>query len=161
MILLTSFKESRNLLSRDGIKRNNLSLYSVARNQPSGFTYKSLPFLAALDVHGQKLKLRGVEDPINTYRNKLFEYYNSVCEELISWAMSLNNQDMDILCCWCPYSEATRNQVRIYNTFVCHTGLIGGIINDLRPDIDVYLDIDRHHKLILEYKPKNYKPMVW
>lgn len=154
MIILTSFQESKRLLKRDGIKSRKPNVYSVARNQPVGFSYPVLSFLAAIDIHGQKIHLRGVEDPINSYKKTLFEYYNSVCDDVLLWLSDLKEEDMDILCCWCPYSEATRNQIRIYDAFVCHTGLIGQLVNELRPDISIYMDGDRSEKLIDEFRPE-------
>jgi len=153
MIILTSFKESVSLLKRDGIKSRNPNVFSVARNQPAGFSYPELSFFAAIDVHGQKIRLRGVEDPINSYRDTLFEYYDTVEEEIVDWITALKPGDVDILCCWCPYSESTKNQVKNTGKFVCHTGLIGQIINKYRNDIDVYMDSDRSDNLIYEYKP--------
>ena len=69
---------------------------------------------------------------------------------------NLDNNDNDILCCWCPYSNPTRTQIKKYNSFVCHTGLIGKLINKYRPDIDVILDKDRSDKLHNDYKPNKY-----
>jgi len=153
MIILTSFQESKRLLKRDGIKNKKPNVYSIARNQPAGFSYPELPFLAAIDIRGQKIHLRGVEDPINSYRKTLFEYYDTVCDDITRWMVDLKPEDIDILCCWCPYSEATRNQIRIYSIFVCHSGLVGQLINEFRPDIEVYMDGDRVEKLIDEFRP--------
>jgi hypothetical protein len=159
MIILTSFKESLKILKNSGIRSRNPNIYSVARNQPSGFSYPVLTFFAAVDVHGQKIKLRGVEDPINSYRDTLFEYYDSVEEEIFEWVDNLKPGDVDILCCWCPHSESTKNQVKTRGEFVCHTGLIGQIINKYRNDIDVYMDNDRASRLIQDFRPK-YRSLV-
>ena len=151
MIILTSFHKSRSILKR--LQSRSPNIYSVARKQPAGYSYPNLPFLAAIDIHGQKINLHGVEDPINSYRRTLYEYYNSVCDDIMQWVVSLESQNVDIICCWCPYSISTKEQIRVHGTFVCHTGLIGKIINEYRPDIEVFMDTDRAMRMIKDYKP--------
>jgi hypothetical protein len=89
------------------------------------------------------------------------EFYKSVWDDyIIPWSQTLDSGNIDVVCCWCPFSESTRNQIKTFGTFVCHTGIIGQVVNHLRPDIDVYLDLDRHYKLVEEYKPKYHKPFI-
>lgn len=157
MIILTSFHKSKSILKR--FQSKDANVYSVARKQPAGYSYAVLPFLAAIDIHGQKINLHGVEDPINNYRKTLYEYYNTVCDDIIRWVTDLETKNIDILCCWCPYSTSTKNQVKMYGTFVCHTGLIGKIVNEYRPDIEIFMDTDRAMRMIDDYKPI-YKTLI-
>jgi len=158
MIILTSFENSKKLLKKQVFENVNVNTYSVSRKQPTGFSYIDLPFFAARDIHGNKLRLiNGIEE----YRRKLLEFYDTVYQShIVPWVLDLRPGDIDIICCWCPYSESTKRQIRQYGSFVCHTGIIGSIVNDVNPEIEVYMDLDRHTKLISEYKPSNYKPLV-
>ncbi|MCK5021579.1 MAG: hypothetical protein KAS32_31515, partial [Candidatus Peribacteraceae bacterium] len=126
--------------------REDANFYSVSRMQPSGFTYEDLPFLAARDISGRKLSLK--ESGTDGYKQMLYDFYDSVMDtEIKPWVESLNPSNIDVLCCWCPFSESTRNQIKEHGTFVCHTGLIGKMVHEMRPEIEIYMDMDRHHRL--------------
>ena len=154
MIVITSFKESVNIRKYQSFIDANT--YSVARFQPKHFDYIQLHFLSAKDVNGNRLRLTG-ENKFQTYKSKLLEYYKTQKSDIHNWLKSLRNDDKDLICCWCPYSNTTKNQMNVFGTFVCHTGIVGQLINVARPDIDVYMDEDHHKFLIDEYKPYNYK----
>ena len=158
MIILTSFKESVNLLKHSGLSDANV--YSVARFQPEGFNYINLPFFAAQDADGNKLRLRGRKDPLNDYRKDLWKYYKSVWPDIREWVDALDNKSIDMLCCWCPHASHSKDQMRIYGNFVCHTGLIGRLISSLRRNIDIYMDNDHSVHLVEEYKPLTFKQLV-
>lgn len=151
MIILTSFKESRNLLKRSGFC--NANMFSVSRFQPKGFSYQNLHFLAAMDTDGNKLNLRGRKNPLVGYKNDLLLYYKSVWDEIVEWVETLDNDEIDMLCCWCPHANHSKDQMESHGSFVCHTGLVGRLINRLRPDITVYMDRDHSVNLIDDYKP--------
>ena len=151
-LILTSFKESKRIL--DILPESEI--YSVSRYQPSKYHYETLEFLGAYDKDKQKLSLR--ELGIDGYKRKLYAYYVSRWDEIYQWMFYLHNDKHVILCCWCPYSTSTKNQVKEYGTFVCHTGLIGKMVEWFRKgDIDILMDNDRHMRLIPEYKPDKYK----
>lgn len=133
------------------------NVYSVARFQPAGYYYTPLPFFAARDVDGNKLKLRGQKDPIYNYIKKLQEYYQSVKGDIDEWVQSLNTNDTNILCCWCPHASHSKEQLRIYNTFICHVGLVGRAIENRRHDIDIYMDYDHCMYLDNRFKPNTYQ----
>ncbi len=155
-VIITSFKVSDKILK----SFPDMELYSVSRWQPKGYFYDVLEFLGAYDKHGKRLRLRGRSEdvnPIGEYKKEWLEYITKNWENVDKWLKGLDN-DVDImLCCWCPYSKATKNQMRIYNTFVCHTGLIGRLINKYRPDIQLWLDHDHAINLIDEWKPKSFR----
>lgn len=146
-LIITSFKISRDIQKIPSLK--SIPFYSVARWQPSGFKYDELSFLAACDVNGNGLSFQ--DSSLYQYKHSLFEYYVSRWTEVLEWMESLS-ETIGIVC-WCPYS----NSIKMSGSFVCHTGLIGRMINQYRPDIDLLLDNDHHTKLINEFKPYNYK----
>ena len=145
-------------MKREAFKDANV--YSVARFQPKGFRYPSLPFFAAVDVKGQKIGLRGREDPLKDYKRDLLKYYKSVWTEINNWMVRISKKDVNILCCWCPHASHSKEQMNTHNSFVCHTGIIGKIINSCRSDIDVYMDKEHSIYLVEEYKPFKYKELV-
>jgi len=151
MIVLTSFKESKRILKIVP----DIDVFSVSRWQPLKYHYDELDFLGAFDIEGNRLRLKN--SSISEYKHKLFEYYISRRQEVNEWLLSLDNDKHIMLCCWCPDSTATKKQIKKYGSFVCHTGLIGKLINKFRPDIEILLDNDRHKWLIEEYKPEKYK----
>ena len=151
MIILTSFKESKRILKIVP----DIDIFSVSRWQPLKYHYDELDFFGAFDIHGEKLRLKG--SSISKYKHKLFMYFVTRRQDINDWLISLDNDRHIMLCCWCPDSTTTRQQIRKYGNFVCHTGLIGKVINRFRPDIDLLLDKDRHKWLIEDYKPKKYK----
>lgn len=144
MLVLTSFKKAKNY---------NGQKFSIARFQPSGFAFAELSFLAATDKDGNKLLLRDFRSPMEGYEKALFEGYATRWDKIKTWLDSLQEDKTVVLCCWCPYSESTKNQIREFGTFCCHSGLIGKLVNRYRPDISVVLDSDRKYKLVERWKP--------
>lgn len=152
-VILTSFYESDDIL----IKYPNTLSYSVSRWQPKGFFYPDLSFLGAYDKFGNRLRLKGQERPLSTYKDNWLSYLDSNRKQVDEWIYSLDN-DIDIaLCCWCPHSQSTKRQMKVYGTFACHTGIIGQVLNKFRPDIQILMDKDRDEKLVNKWKPTNYK----
>lgn len=160
MILLTSFIESRRLLKRSAFQRESVDCYSVSRFQPAGFDYPVLPFLGAKDKHGVKLSLRGEKYAVHKYKHKLYEAYSENWSEIDEWLQELDNDQTVFLCCWCPFAEHSRRQLDQFKSFVCHTGLIGRIINIHRPDIDLYMDLDHHNSLATTCRPHTHKALI-
>ena len=149
-VLLTSF----NISIKIEKMFPNIEMFSVSRWRPKGFNnYKTLENLGAYDKHGQKLTLN---NGIDTYKKELFKAYVKNWKWIEKWLTELSNDNIIGLCCWCPYSKSTKLQIKTYGSFVCHTGLIGKMINKYRPDIEILLDMDRHKRLIPEWKPQNY-----
>ena len=136
---------------------NKYKGYSVSRWQPKWFPQlEKIDILTATKYDGSKLLLKEFDNPLLDYKREYFyklEYYR---DDFFNWINSLNNKKTIVLCCWCPYSKSSKSQLKKYNNFVCHTGLIGRLINKYRPDINVLLDKD-HMKLNSEYIPFIYK----
>lgn len=157
MIVITSFKESLTLAKLSAYRR--AKFYSVSRFQPKGFHYISLPFFAAIDKHGNKLTMRGKDNPIESYINDLYEYYDTVRDDINEWIDDLNPHDIDVLCCWCPHASHSKEQMRIYNTFICHTGLVAREIEKRRYDIKIFMDYDHSAYLDERFKPNHYRTL--
>ena len=147
MVILTSFQKSKGF---GGDK------FSVARFQPKGFKYPDLLFLAAQDKRGQKMALDNYIEPVAGFAKALHEAYMSRWNDIEPWLNSLTENKDIVLCCWCPYSDSSKEEVKLFGTFACHSGLIGQLINKHRPDITVMLDADRQRRLIEQWKPKAY-----
>jgi hypothetical protein len=149
-VLLTSFKKSKKI--KKSIQ--DIEMFSVSRWQPKGYKYKVLNYLSAYDKYDKKLTL---SYGINCYKNGFFKAVIKNRKKIQNWLTNLSNEDIIGLCCWCPHSKSSKSQIKKYKTFVCHTGLIGMMINKYRPDIELLLDKDRHQNLLVEWKPKKYK----
>jgi len=152
---VTSFKESKNILKHSAFKDANV--YSVARWQPKGYRYTELPFFFARDTDGNKLTMRGSRNPIYDYSSALLKYYATVRDDINEWIDDLDPFDADIICCWCPHATHSKNQMKIYNSFVCHTGLVARQVEKRRHDIDIYMDYDHCMHLESRMKPYTYK----
>jgi hypothetical protein len=157
MIILTSFKESRNILKRSAF--SDASCYSVARFQPAGFNYPELPFFFAVDIHGNKLSLTR-SGGLDEYKKELNAYYGSIWVDITDFVRGLDPDETNMFCCWCPHASHSKEQMRIYNTFVCHTGLVGRAIQYIRQDIDIYMDHDHSIHLVDDYKPTIFNQLV-
>jgi len=153
-VILTSFRESDNILKI----LPHAEAFSVARWQPKGYYYNALENLGAYDVNGNRLFLRNrTGNPLDGYKKDWLEYIAKNITWVDKWLKSLDNNKDIVLCCWCPYSQSTKKQIADHLTFACHTGIIGKMINKFRPDIQIYLDKDRHERLVEEWKPSDYK----
>ena len=129
---------------------------SVSRFQPKGFSLPEISALAAKDETGGKLLLRQfTHNPLHGYRKALYRGYKKRWPAVKQWMLDLDESSMVAIVCWCPYSRATRNQLRLYGTSACHTGLIARMVQNKRPDITILLDRD-HFKLVPEWCPENY-----
>lgn len=153
MIILTSFRESLNLVKYSAY--SNAKLYSVSRFQPKGFNYIPLPFFAAIDKHGNKLSLS--TSGIQGYIDDLYGYYDTVMDDIDEWVNNLKLNDIDILCCWCPYASHSRKQMKTYNTFICHIGLVVREVEIRRDDIMIFMDYDHYAYLEDRFKPNSYQ----
>ena len=138
-VLITSFQES---------KKATGEKYSVATFQPKGFSYNQLPFLAPLDPTGRRIHL------LDNSKNSLAEFKKAVREgyenrwHIISkWLSKLSNEKDIVLCCWCPYSQGSKEQIKQKGYFICHIGLIALMIKKHRPDIVLLLG-EKHQKLL-------------
>lgn len=145
MVVITSFKKSKNYRG---------DKYSIARFQPKGFVFPTLQFFAAVDTNGEKLTIDEVASDIDVYEKQLLAGYKKRWNKIKKWLDSLEEHKTIVLCCWCPYSNPAKAQLRELGKFCCHSGLVGQLINKYRPDITILLDDDRKRKLISRWQPE-------
>lgn len=147
-IILTSFHRSKKM---EGQK------FSICRFQPSGIMYPELRFLAAEDDNGQKLPLPGKDEADRfaaQYKKAIVSRWGQVRE----WLDGISSEGGPvILLCWCPFSEGTRDLVKAGESFLCHSGLVGKLVNKYRPDVRLCLDEDREAWLDARWKPSDYE----
>lgn len=156
-VILTSFRVSDRILCAFP----KTVPYSVARSQPKGYVYEKLSCLEPVtsDLYSKPLTLTSVNGSLERYKKEYIKKLASHDKWLKSWLKSLDNETDIMLCCWCPHSRSTQRQLKEYNTFACHTSLIGKLVNKYRPDVELWLDWEHHVFLVPEWKPKNYRIM--
>lgn len=110
------------------------------------------------DAIGRKLQIKDAGGP-----EKFAELYREALafrwKEVKDWLDSIRNaqSSMLILCCWCPFSEETKASVKFGGTFLCHSGLIGKLINKHCPGVRLMLDKDRAQRLDARWRPERYE----
>lgn len=147
-IILTSFHRA---------KRMQGEKFSICRFQPAGFELPELRFFAAEDANGQKLRIKDAGGPerfAQLYRESLASRWNEVKD----WLDSIKKASSPILLlCWCPFSEETRTSIKTDGTFLCHSGLIGKLINRHCAEARLMLDEDRAQHLDVRWRPERYE----
>lgn len=139
-ILLTSFFEAK--------KYELDNKFSVACWKPDWCTYKDLEILFPLDINGLRIRLQNSNNSIDEFIDALRESYTDRWNEIEQWLESLDKKQQYILCCWCPSSSSSKEQIERDGKFFCHTTLIGKMIKIHRPDLIVKLDYQRETKSI-------------
>lgn len=147
-VILTSFHRA---------KRMQGDKFSICRFQPTGFALPELRFFAAEDANGQKLRIKdvgGVEKFEQLYREALASRWKEVSDWL-DWLRRTSSPVL--LLCWCPFSEETKASVKTDGTFLCHSGLIGKLINRHCPETRLMLDEERARQLDVRWRPERYE----
>lgn len=139
-VLLTSFLNARNY--------NLENKFSVATWKPKWCQYQDIPFLFPFDVNGIRLRLSNCEGSVEKYVEELRDGYTDRWEQIESWLQSLRKDQQYVLCCWCPHSSSSKEQLKNQDKFFCHTVLIGKMIRTHRPDLITKLDFIRETKSI-------------
>jgi hypothetical protein len=147
-VILTSFHRSQRIQGQK---------FSICRFQPAGFELPELRFFAAEDANGRKLQIRDVGGPekfAELYREALASRWN----EVKGWLDFIRRAPSPILLlCWCPFSEETKASVKTGGTFLCHSGLVGKLINLHCPEVRLMLDEDRAQRLDTRWRPERYE----
>lgn len=141
-VLITSFYGAR--------KFEIDNKFGVACWKPEWCTYRDLEFLFPRDKYGNRLRLRNFNGSVNRYIDELREGYSFRWEKIETWLESLKREEQNIICCWCPHSSSSKEQLKEFGTFFCHTVLIGKMIRIHRPDLIVKLDYVRETKSVPE-----------
>lgn len=156
-ILLTSFFKSHEAIAK------GYTPYSVAVYQPKGFNYPKLDFFD-IRQNGRWIRPRdfiGEQYPLTKYQEVLERLYYTREAEIRAWKESLANYvNNDVrtnttkvaLCCWCPYDRAAQRQLQTHGTFVCHTAIIGKIIQQLQPGFMPGVGYDKDRDKMVKWR---------
>ena len=124
--------------------------FSVACWKPDWCKYRDIDFLFPKDKFGTRLRLRNLNNSVQQYVDALREAYSYRWDQIESWLESIKKEDQIILCCWCPSSSSSKEQLKLFNTFFCHTVLIAKMVRIHRPDLIVKLDYARETQSVPE-----------
>jgi hypothetical protein len=139
-VLITSFYGAR--------KFEIDTKFGVACWKPEWCTYRDLEFLFPRDINGNRLRLRNFDGSVDKYVDALREGYASRWDEIEKWLEQLKKDEQHIICCWCPHSSTSKEQLKNFGTFFCHSVLIGKMVRTHRPDLVVKLDFARETKSV-------------
>lgn len=139
-VLLTSFFEAK--------KYEIENKYSVACWKPDWCKYIDLEILFPKDINGIRLRISNCENSIDKYIDELREAYSDRWDKISNWLESLDRNKQYILCCWCPSSSSSKEQLKNTGVFFCHTTLIGKMVRLHRSDLITKLDFARETKSI-------------
>lgn len=139
-ILITSFFNAK--------KYQLDNKFSVACWKPDWCLYKDLDFLFPRDINGIRIRLHNSNNSVDEFIEALREGYSDRWSLIESWLENLDKRKQYILCCWCPSSSSSKEQLKKTNMFFCHATLIGKMIKIHRPDLIVKLDVSRETQSI-------------
>jgi len=153
--LITSFQRSL------GVART-MATYSAAVYQPKGFNYPKADWTDIRDVNGKWIRPRefmhvldtdptllpgvGVNDPLKAYHNALLHHYAKRFNQIEDW-LSIFGSLPFVLCCWCPYERAAQRQIKEHGSYVCHTAVLGEVLEE--HGVQVFYDSDRRLMKVL------------
>lgn len=133
MIHFTSFGRSKKL---------EIPKYSCAVYQPKGYNY---PKIEWTDIRREGHWTRPRDfltayKPLDAYREALWALYSSREEAIHKWLYGIKGEVA--LCCWCPFDRAAQRQLVEHGSFVCHTAVLGLVLEKKFHQIVTY-DADR------------------
>lgn len=137
-VLITSFRRSKTL---------DFATYSVAVYQPKGFNYPELTMLKILDGGRWIMPHNFIrfDEPLHAYHQALRNLYHEREQHIRAW---LAEDSLAVaICCWCPYEKAAQRQLKEWGTFVCHTSVVGEILQEY--GAQVFYDADRRLMKVL------------
>lgn len=106
-------------------------LFSVARWQPKGKKrFRTLWFLAPFTKDREPIKMMPPDDYRKLYIQHVF--FGPQRERINRWIDHLDPKKDITLMCWCNHERQAR-----FPRLFCHTILIGYLIRERRPDIEV------------------------
>lgn len=154
MVLFTSFLSAPSYIGRK---------FSISTFQPQGYSYSDIECLLPLDRDGQELRSsRQVKDAteekfwetVDRYRQNLLAAYFSRWDEIRNFCLALppNNGEDIIIAAWAPNNAAAKRHTLKYGKFVCHSGIVAGLISIARPDLSIFLDQDRNNRLPVDWQ---------
>lgn len=137
--LITSFRRSHEL---------PVPVFSAAVYQPQGYNYEKADW-CDIRRDGAWIRPRDFvgqgDDPLLLYHNALLNLYAERAHEISNWLDGVGNDFA--LCCWCPYDRAAQRQLHEHGSFVCHTAVIGEVLENF--GVRVWYDDDRRRMKVL------------
>jgi hypothetical protein len=122
--------------------------FSIAVYQPHWMP--QLPKLDVFDIrdHGKWTRPRDFvdrEDPLKAYAEHLWRLYDERHHEISKTLAGLPEEAA--LCCWCPYDKAAQRQLQQFGSFVCHSEVVGQVLE--YHGVSVGKDADRQDMKVL------------
>ena len=156
-IILTSFQRSPRYFG---------DKFAICDRQPEAYNYTELLFFAPADRNGKTIRsadffkrkkeeafdAHDFYDAVDKYRQELLAGYCNNLDEIKYWLAELTLEQNIVLCCWCPHSKASQEQIKDLGVMACHCGIVAEVITLCRPDLTVILDIDRSDKLVPQWQ---------
>jgi len=124
MIFITSFFDSKEAPVDE--------LWSAAVYQPKGYRFPKAAWADIRDDSGSWIRPRNFlssSDPAAAYYERMVAHFGSRAAAIHEWYEACDG--VPGLCCWCPYDRAARRQLEEFGTFICHTGPIATVLEDL------------------------------
>ncbi len=111
----------------DNTEADPEKVFSIATNQPNGFHFPSLPFLAPRSEGGERLLIES-----KSFRADYEALLNRNHKRVAEWLDQLEGDTA--LICWCVQKE--------YKLSRCHRILVAHLVRRMRPDLEVELDLE-------------------
>jgi hypothetical protein len=156
-IMFTSFERSTRYLGEK---------FAICEHQPQHFNYPELTFFAPTNAEGKPVRSSdyfkrpkgGPLDPhefyeaVDAYRKDLMAGFCNNMTEIGYWLKAITPKDDLVLCCWCPQSRSSKQQIKDLGVMACHSGILAEVLTMCRPDITVVLDVDRSERLVPQWQ---------
>lgn len=152
MVVFTSFQKAH---------RYPGEKFSIAMFQPAGFNFPELTFFMPVSDELESIRTKSYLKSLNPhdfyedlemFGTEITRAFGSRIDEIIHFSSTLSASKDIALCCWCPYSKSTKEQVKALGVFACHSGLASKFLATLRPDIEMRLDFDRSERLVPQWR---------
>jgi hypothetical protein len=128
---------------------------SVSVDPVEGFLH--IPHLSESDENNQPVAVGELSDPVNEFMGIMQRAFKSRWDDIGKWLDSLCDDPDVVLACSCPYNGESERTLSTLGMFLCHTGLIGKLVQKHRPDIHVIMDDDRERFLPEKMRPVQMK----
>lgn len=127
MIRLTSFREAKRL-------SDDVVAMSAARWAPDfARHWPKVEWAAPLYPDGGAIKLRDFgESPLEPYHEYMLSLYRGKWAAIKAWLQELPPELA--ICCWCPYTQTAKRQLREFGTFHCHLGVVAEVLDAAQAD---------------------------
>jgi hypothetical protein len=136
MILITSFFKAKEAGADE--------CWSAAVYQPKGYTFPKAAWADIRDERGNWIRPRNfldAADPAMAYYQCMCEHFMARSSDIERWVEE--REGVPALCCWCPFDRAAKRQLEEFGSFICHTGPIATVLEEL--GYEVGLDKDREN----------------